>query len=363
MKKVILGTTALVAATALTAGSASAADKIKLGLGGYLQTSFVAADYDNDTNQLPTDIRHEGEVFFTGSTTLDNGLKFGVNIQLEARATGDQVDETFMYVSGSFGRINIGSEDSAAYLMHYSSPSPVPAWGLSSPNANASGFTTPSTLPNELGDSDKITYFTPRFSGFQFGASYTPDGDEETGSSGGVSPYAPIQDEGAEDEAYSVGVNYSAKFNTVSVQASLGYQLITRTTTDDTDEIAAGLTVGFGGFSVGGAYKYSDNDGANDDNERQDWNVGVTYGQGPWKIGVQYAGVDIDDDTPTGTNAFGAANVGDGTLHAVVLGGQYVLGPGITAFGGIQFWDGDEDTTGSEGEDATVFFVGTSLSF
>ncbi|MEH6497061.1 MAG: porin, partial [Pseudomonas marincola] len=232
MKKVILGTTALVAASALTAGSASAAEKIKLNVGGYMQTSFVVADYDTDTDQLPTDVRHEGEVHFTGKTTLDNGLEFGVNIQLEARATGDQVDETFVWVEGAFGRVNIGSEDSASYLMHYSSPSPVPAWGLSSPNANASGFSTPSTLTNELGDSDKITYFTPRMGGFQLGASYTPDGDEETGTSGGVSPYAPIQDEGAEDEAYSIGANYQGKFGSVSLKASAGYQLITRTGVD-----------------------------------------------------------------------------------------------------------------------------------
>ncbi|MFT6559179.1 MAG: hypothetical protein ACJAYR_003061, partial [Sneathiella sp.] len=38
MKKIVLGTTALLAATALTTGSANAADKIKLSLGGYLQT-------------------------------------------------------------------------------------------------------------------------------------------------------------------------------------------------------------------------------------------------------------------------------------------------------------------------------------
>jgi len=405
MKKVILGTTALVAATALTAGTASAAEKIKLGLGGYLQTSFVAADYDTG-DQLPTDIRHEGEVFFLGSTTLDNGLKFGVNIQLEARATGDQVDETFMYVSGSFGRINIGSEDSAAYLMHYSSPSPVPAWGLSSPNANASGFTTPSTFANELGDSDKITYFTPRFAGFQIGASYTPDGDEETGS--GASPYSPIKAEGLEDEAYSLGLNYSQKFNAVSIKASLGYQhisrdadstsstttssviagadgtaaavsvtdgattttttvvgtaiagstsfvnettVVTTTAIDDTNEFNAGLTLGFGGLSVGGAYKYTDNDSGTEDLERHDYNVGVSYGQGPWKIGVQYAGVSLDEN-------------GDGDLHAVVIGGQYVLGPGITAFGGVQFWDAEDDlASSSTGEDATVFFVGTALSF
>ncbi len=352
MKKVILGTTALVAATALTAGSASAAEKIKLGISGYMQTSFVAADYDDPTNAdfLPTDVRHEGEVHFKGSTVLDNGLKFGVHIELENRSTSDQVDETYMYVSGAFGRVNIGSEDSAAYLMHYASPSPVPAWGLASPNHNASGLGNPSTLPNEVGDKDKITYFTPRFSGFQIGASYTPDADEEGGSSG-----IPIGVEGAADESYAASVNYNNKFNSVSVRASLGYQLTTRTgASEDTDEIAAGLTLGFGGFSVGGAYKYSDNDGGTDNLEQHDWNVGVSYGQGPWKIGVQYAGVSQED-------------AADGDLHAVVVGGQYVLGPGITAFGGVQFWDADgsleKNGAGEVGDSATIFFIGTALSF
>jgi len=411
MKKVILGTTALVAASALTAGSASAAEKIKLNVGGYMQTSFVIADYDTDTDQLPSDVRYEGEVHFTGKTTLDNGLTFGVNIQLEARQSTDQVDETFMWVQGAFGRVNIGSEDSASYLMHYSSPSPVPAWGLSSPNANASGFggtLTPSTLTNELGDTDKITYFTPRMGGFQLGASYTPDGDEETGT---ASPYSPIQDEGAADEAYSIGANYQAKWGSVDFKASLGYQLITRTSgatvtttnttltetltaagggtvvntyvngsltgavhtgtltgavtigtttttatttatdiNEDTDEFAIGLGLGVAGFNIGAAYKYTDNDSGTEDRERHDYNIGVNYGQGPWKVGIQYAGVELD----------GAA---DGDLNAFVIGGQYILGPGVTAFGGVQYWEGDGDATGSEGEDATIFFVGTSLSF
>lgn len=360
MKKVILGTTALVAASALTAGSASAAEKIKLELGGYLTTSFVVADYDTDNNQLPTDLRHEGEVFFTGETTLDNGLTFGVNIQLEAYTASDQIDETFMYVEGNFGRVNIGAEDSAAYLMHYPAPSPVPDWGLASPNANASGFDgaiTPSTLPNELGDTDKITYFTPRFSGFQFGASYTPDGDEETTTSG-----APISAEGAKDEAYSLGVNFVQDFDGVNVAASLGYQRITTSlaNTDDIDEYAAGINVGFAGFTIGGAYKFTDSDSTEgagspvDEDERQDWNLGVTYGQGPWKVGVQYAGITLEDDSAST----------DGEVHAFVVGGQYILGPGVTAFGGIQYWDHDDtDLAGSEGEDATIFFVGTALSF
>lgn len=347
MKNVILGTTALVAATALTAGSASAAEKIKLNVSGYLQTSFVVADYDSG-DQLPTDLRHEGEVHFTGSTVLDNGLEFGVNIQLEARATSDQVDETFMFVQGAFGRVVIGSENDANYLMHYASPSPVIAWSVNSPNAEAGGFTTPSTYATEVSDSDKITYFTPRFSGFQFGASYTPDADEETGT--GASPSAPIKAEGAEDEAYSIAVNYSNSFNSVAVKASAGYDIITSTTADDIEEISVGMQVGFAGFTLGTGYKLTENDGGTDDLERHDFNVGVTYGQGPWSVGVQYARVELEDAST-------------GELDAVVFGGNYVLGPGITAFGGVQYFSGEDALVGSEGDEATVFFVGTALSF
>lgn len=348
MKNVILGTTALVAATALTAGTASAAEKIKLGLGGYLQSSFVVASYD-DGDQLPTDIRHEGEVFFTGSTTLDNGLTFGVNIQLEARQDGDQVDETYMYVSGSFGRILFGSENSASYLMHYASPSPVPAWGLASPNANAGGFTTPSTYTNDVSDADKLTYFTPRFGGFQFGVSYTPDADDETGSDS--SPYTPILDEGEADEAYSLGANFNKKFGSVGVKASLGWEHEESTTAEDQDEYSAGIGIDVAGFSIGAAYKLTDNDGNVDDEERHDYNIGLSYGMGPWKVGIQYAGVDLDDAS-------------DGHLDVVVIGGQYDLGPGITAFGGVQFWSADDALVSADtGDDATVFFLGTALSF
>jgi len=407
MKKVILGTTALIAVSALTAGTASAAEKIKLNVTGYLQSSFVAVNFDNDAaDPLPTDIRSEGEIHFTGKTTLDNGLTFGVNVQLEARATADQVDETFMYVEGAFGRVNFGNEDSAPYLMHYGSPSPVPAWGVNSPNANASGFKTSSTYTNVIGDADKITYFTPRMSGFQLGVSYTPDADEETGT--GASPYSVVKNDGAADEAYSIGANYTGKFGSVSVKGSLGYQTITRsgsattaaestrvttfagggtitdtivggvitntvsagittgaTTTvvdtvtkaatstvrDDTDEYDVGLSVGVSGFTIGAAYKKTDSVSGVKNNDRKDWNLGVTYGQGPWKVGLQYAGIRND-----------VANV-TSDLSAYVLGGQYILGPGITAFGGVQYWDADAALSGSNGNDATVFFLGTALSF
>lgn len=346
MKNIILGTTALVAATALTAGSASAADKIKLNVSGYLMSTFSIVDTD-EGDYLPTDLRHEGEVHFTGSTTLDNGLTFGVNIQLEARESGDQVDETFMYVKGSFGRVNIGSEDSAAYLMHYASPSAFGWMGVSSPNTEVNGLAGMSTRPNELGDRDKITYFSPRFSGFQIGASFTPDADEETGT---ASPYAGISLEGAADEAYTAAVNYNNKWDSVSLKASLGYQLITRTSSDDTDEIAVGLTVGFGGFAIGGAYKYTDNDGGTDDLDREEFEAGITYGMGPWKVGLQYGGIRQDD-------------AGDGESDRIQLHGFYDLGAGVNLYGGLNYQEVDGGFVGARGDDALVFFIGSMIYF
>jgi predicted porin len=352
MKKVILGTTALVAVTALTAGTASAAEKIKLGLSGYLQTSFVVASYD-DGDKLPTDIRNEGEVHFTGKTTLDNGLTFGVNIQLEARESTDQVDETYMYVDGNFGRILFGAENSASYLMHYGSPSPVPAWGLNSPNANASGYTFPSTYTLVLNDSDKLTYFTPRMGGFQFGVSYTPDADEKT-ASGTSSPYAVIKDEGTSDAAYSLGANFNKKFGSVGVRASLGWDHTDSTTLEDSDVYNGGLGIDVAGFTLGGSYKFTDNASHVVNDERHDASIGLKYGMGPWSVGIQYAYVKTEDDS-AGT---------DGQIDAIVIGGQYDLGPGITAFGGVQFWEAEDDLeVAAVGDSATVFFLGTALSF
>lgn len=341
---------ASVALFAVSSATVEAADKIQLKLGGYLETAFIAAEYDTG-DQLPTDIRHEGEVHFSGSTVLDNGLEFGVNIQLEARQSTDQVDETYMYVQGSFGRINVGSEDSSAYLMHYYAPDPVPAISLNDPHMKASGFTTPNSFPNEIGDADKITYLTPRLAGFQAGASFTPDADEET-STGAASPYEGIAARGDEDEAFSLAANYKRNAGNMSLAASIGWQVVTRDTAglEDTDEIAAGLKVGYGGFTVGGAYKYSANDSGTNDLDRHDWNLGVTYGRGPWSFGVQYAGIALDD-------------AGNGEQHAIVIGGKFLLGAGITAFGGVQYWNGEDDLIGTNGEDATVLFVGTAISF
>jgi hypothetical protein len=225
MKKTILGTTALVAVGALAAAPASASEKIALGVGGYMQSTYFYQNSDEPAgtpSRIEDRVTQEGEIFFTGSTTLDNGLQFGVNVQLEAYQATDQIDETYIFIEGSFGRVLLGSEDSAAYLMHYTSPSPVPMYSADSANIYPTGQVN-TTRPNMFFDTDKITYFTPRFAGFQLGASYVPDGSSETGSRGNSQYQAPNFESGT-DRGWSVAVNYVNKFGAVDLAASAAYQ-------------------------------------------------------------------------------------------------------------------------------------------
>ena len=149
MNKFLYGTTALATAVMLSTG-AMAADKIKMGVGGYFAWFGVFGDQDDGAGPdgiagTPDDspgagardhqFMREGEIIFNGSTKLDNGISAGVQVQLEAETCGDQIDETFVYFFGSFGRINLGQENSAPYLMGYASPG-NPHWGLNSVPAN-----------------------------------------------------------------------------------------------------------------------------------------------------------------------------------------------------------------------------------
>ena len=126
MKKSLLATTALAALGAVAvAGPATAAEKIKLSVGGYMEQWFGFADNKSSVNADRLALTSSPMAKFTSrvlrpSTTAS---KIGVNVQLESQTSGDQIDEQYAFVEGSFGRINLGSENAASYLMHYGIPS------------------------------------------------------------------------------------------------------------------------------------------------------------------------------------------------------------------------------------------------
>ena len=119
MKKVLLGSTALVAA-GLIAGHAEAADGVKLSLGGYYRgvAGVMFDDFDGAAAGTEDDLRdyvfkQDVEVHFKGETTLDNGLTVGAVVQLEGQTSGDQIDEVYAYFSGGWGELRFGDDDEA----------------------------------------------------------------------------------------------------------------------------------------------------------------------------------------------------------------------------------------------------------
>src|ERR1700744_1399355 len=115
MKKVLLGTSAVLAA-GLGASPAFAADGIQLHLGGFFRTA-VEGNWDNNgkndlgNNRYNDRVDSDGEIYFTGKTTLDNGLTVGARVELEAEQQAAQIDAAYIYFQGGFGEVRVGSQN------------------------------------------------------------------------------------------------------------------------------------------------------------------------------------------------------------------------------------------------------------
>ena len=196
MRKQLLAGTALVAATMLVAGGAVAADKKmmkpSISVNGYYEGVVGGIlDEDNDTaagmaDTSAIDTRTDAEIHFNGRGTADNGIKVHVRVELEGQnnhsasnAGGDPIDEYFVSVSGSFGKIILGGTGGAPVKM-LTGLSGSWATGVGENLSFDDGW-VPSASGNfadirhsrlDSGDAEKVTYISPKFGGFSVGATY-----------------------------------------------------------------------------------------------------------------------------------------------------------------------------------------------
>ncbi|MBX3445557.1 MAG: porin [Parvibaculaceae bacterium] len=308
MKKTLLGTTALVTA-GLIAGPALASDPLKVTVGGTVTAGFYIIDHDdfgattfNDTAvklvARNIDINAEG--------TLDNGMVAGVLATLSLtddwNVFGQQNDarfrELFAYLEGGFGRFEIGGTDGAAFKMHYTSPWFVPGNGVDSPNIlNINDTTTygirHSTFSLMAADANKVTYFTPRFAGFQLGLSYTPETTYNGPTANGLGVVA---NNTSIEDVMEVALNYAGSFGSVDLGVS-GFYVTgdAPIVASDPEEWGLGLNLGLGGFTLGGAWYQSEDLGLPSTAfasatglETETWTAGLSYATGPWTVGVAY---------------------------------------------------------------------------
>ncbi len=375
-KQLLLGTTALLAGAVAMPDYVSAEEPLRLQVRGFKNEYFGFGDVDvdggpdfNNTGEFS-----EGEIQFTGSTALDNGLTVGVHVELEADARGDQIDEAYAFVQGDFGKIVAGGENLANYNTF---------WGVTAPSVgvpiNSGWITTfvppPAGLESSFrstflttnidigNDENAISYYSPRFSGFQFTAGYAPT-VTDTGEGKTFTGFQ-ADEETEYSNAFGVGLNFSESFNGVDVKVAGGYNRIEAPNEvealggDDVQQLKVGVNLGFGGFSVGGSYA-NEFDGkiivrggaVGRDEEGQSWDAGASYSTGPWGISATYFHGEWEGDVGNGDEE------ADSFVGAV----SYALGPGIKTSLSVLYGAFEDDATGNKGE-ATMGIIGLAVSF
>ena len=367
MKKILLGSTAIVAAGMIASvPSADAASKMKLGVGGYMEQWFGFTSGDDGVAQDYSgfDIKSDPEIFFKGSTKLDNGITVGVNVQLEATQNGDQIDEQYMFVKGSFGQIIIGDENSAMYKMHYApsdfgigmNSGDVTVWNKPVKDAEGdsinmgshyrSPFGATYIEPDAVNDSAKISYFTPRVSGFQLGLSYGPDGNQDSNG-------LPNRD-AANTDYIMVGANFKQKMGGMSVGISGGYGTVTDAAAGGVEPEATsfGIKLGMGGVSAGVSYANFSDSGEKD---QEGINAGVAYSSGPMGVSIAYFHGEKD-----GNNGDAATLNNQAERDVIHLSAKYAMGPGVTLAGTLGhavYSSDDADLDNSVNESASTYVV------
>ncbi len=370
MKKILFGATALAAVS--TISTAYASDPIKLQLGGYLEYYAVGASQDSDykkANRVNNfDMQGESEIWFSGVTTLDNGLSVGVRVELEGGSdhdgASDIIDESYLYVSGKFGKIELGSTDNIAYKMRAVAPNAsysevdddsIPRYLLrpfTDDNITDLGFD---------GDANKISYLTPKFYGIQFGVSYSPSNDAQ--GDDGVSASETIRKAANFDEAWAAGVSYEREIGAVGLLATAGYTVANGagatdngTTNGTAQDWAFGLNLTYQGFTLGGAYRgvsaksnsgFSEYDGYG-------WDAGLMYSEGPYAVSLNYR---------QSITAGNAGIAGDNQIDTYAIGAKYTLGAGVDVFGQLAYADYDQEGTLQDNKGAYGGVVGIHLDF
>jgi len=358
MKKLLLAGVAM----GSVALAAPAHADIDLDVSGYFKGYGVFVDQDEtagtDVNDF--DFIRETEIHIGGETVLDNGLTVGAHFEIEADS-GDasEVEESYVYFSGNWGRVNFGAEDGAGYLLQVAAPSADSnVDGIRqyvSPFNKASSpllATTEGSLDYDMdptAKADKLTYLSPIMNGFQAGVSFAPDTNDDTDDLEGVG----IENTGAGagDDAYEIGVRYEGQFQNVGVIAGAGYAHVENNSNiagqDDRDAWNIGLDLDIAAFGLGAIY--TEDSTLAEDRDIETFVVGADYTTGPFKIGLSY----LNSEEETGATT---ENEFDRYSGGVV----YNYGPGMSFRGSIHHLETDDGTTDADG---TSIILGTQVNF
>ncbi|MBM3484786.1 MAG: porin, partial [Alphaproteobacteria bacterium] len=178
---VLFGATAL-SALALGAGLVRAENQpLQVTVGGEYQAAIAvinqkSADGEFANNTNPTAFGQEIEIIVGGSTTFDNSLTVGFEVEIAER------EKSFVFFQGNLGEIRLGKIESAREEFTTAAPNGASIFGVNDPTflfadpGNEVNIEHINTHDDQIGadKSIKIVYISPEYNGFSVAASYAP---------------------------------------------------------------------------------------------------------------------------------------------------------------------------------------------
>lgn len=368
MKKVLIGSTALLAAGLLAgpaiAGDPLTGDNVNLTLGGdidmtigYLSKQPGKVDTDRERNHA---FDLDGEMHFEGEATTDTGLEFGFEVEFEiagagAAAGGDFVDSNWIWIDGQFGKVYMGARD-AEELDGNGDNETFSGVGVLSADDGANEASSFGDTIDQGGENNKISWLPPEMGGLQFAINYTPDLTQNTTGT------TDNDDVGAQDQDMLIAAQYEATFGTAEIGIDISYATAAAedpavdTDIEDNNRWRIGAQIEIAGVEIGGFWKrfteYAEDTTPTED--RTTVGVNVEYVVGVWTVGASYRRATADEMLAGTPNT----KIGEDKATQTNFGLEYEVNDDMTLKVGyeIQKWEDDLDAALNE-NDAKSFDV------
>jgi hypothetical protein len=356
MRKVLLASSALVAAASFATASNAAAPEMTMF--GSIDIQYKGESHDNlnssgaavanndDLGELP----FMTSIHFDVNAESDSGLAYGGRV--DWRPSGNSIDELWIDVAGNWGKVVLGQDDSVADdNVPNGASALVGSFGftgtyIAGAAAKVGGAQTNSNSGGGTSDNSKVSYYTPDFSGFGGGVSYTLDTD-----AGGST--------GTYDSTTELAAWWSGDVSGASLTVATSYKTAdaNTNTNEDLGSWELGAMAGIGDFTVAANYfdngdsgiaKTSTGDGGTG------YALGVAYSFGDAAVSVGYLSTEQEDGA-SGTDEY----------ENLAIDVEYTVAEGLLTYAGIQFAESTDASTSGNGhsQDSTALLLGTRLSF
>ncbi|NKC34573.1 porin [Falsiroseomonas selenitidurans] len=372
MRKILLGTTAVVGAALLGVSVAQAQTAPTVRVGGYFDFTGAYVDDSRETGDTDSiDFRTDTEISVIVRGKAANGLSYGseIEIQVDGQGAGSTVmdlDELWGFVSSpTLGTLQFGDQDSAADQLKVSLPTvtghgPSGIWD----DLVASNQYLNSTI-NDGNDASKIIYLSPQFFGFDFGVSFAPNTYQGESQFSTGSNLQRQENQGNIRNEISGAIRYRGSFGNIGVAVAFSAMTGDAPSSapsnfQDPNAYQIGVNVSGYGLTVGGHYlwgKYAAGSFgrtglANGLENSTSANIGATYRIGAVSLGAFYAIGTADRGT----------NLSDSEQTVIGVGAVYTLAPGLELYANYHNVD-SQWVQGIESRDINTFVIGSRLAF